>query len=320
VVKNKDAERAALIANTWAEMYIRHLNDLYGQSSKEEHFFEEQLQVAEENLQVTEVALTAYQARNLANVLQTQIAVKQAALYRYLHVNNSLELVIQDALSLKDRLRLREGKEAGSLADDLSVLLLELDARSEKSELPIETQSVSGKSELPVGVQIETQIVSGKSELPIEVQIVGGQPISDRTVKELIAVLDGLVTTLQAKKEAIDEAVDALSPEILALQGQCEEARAKERQLQQERELAEEVYQTLSRKAEEARIAAQSERGDVRLASGAAVPVKPVSPRKLFNTAVAGALGLMIGVLGVFALEYFQRPGEESVRPGQIGG
>jgi uncharacterized protein involved in exopolysaccharide biosynthesis len=161
--------------------------------------------------------------------------------------------------------------------------------------------------------------IGGANESPINVQIAGGQSISDRTVKELIVVLDDLVTTLRTKKEAIEEATDALSPEILALQGQCEEARAEERRLQRELELAEEVYQTLSRKAEEARIAAQSEMGDLRLASRAAVPEKPVLPKKRLNVAVAGALGLMIGVFGAFALEYFQSPREESIRSGQTG-
>lgn len=288
-VKNRGAEKAALIANTWAELYVKHLNDLYSQSLEEERFFEEQLRAAKENLQAAEAALVAYQAQNLANVLQTRIEAKQAALSRHLDINHSIELIIQDAFSLRERLRLREGQETGSLADELAALLLELDT------------------------------LSGKGELPIEVQIAGGQSISSRTVKEQIAFLDDLVTTLRTKKGTIEEAAEALSPEILALQGQCEEARAEERRLQRERQLAEEIYQTLSRKAEEARIAAQSETGDVRLASRAAVPEKPVAPRKKLNVAVAGALGLMIGVFGAFALEYFQSPREESIRPGQTG-
>jgi hypothetical protein len=38
----------------------------------------------------------------------------------------------------------------------------------------------------------------------------------------------------------------------------------------------------------------------VRLASAAAVPEEPVSPRKLLNTVVAGALGGIVAVIGVF--------------------
>ncbi len=37
------------------------------------------------------------------------------------------------------------------------------------------------------------------------------------------------------------------------------------------------------------------------------VPTAPVRPRKMLNVAVAGVLGLMVGVFAVFALEYFRK-------------
>jgi len=52
---------------------------------------------------------------------------------------------------------------------------------------------------------------------------------------------------------------------------------------------------------------AKDESGEVRLASHAAVPTEPVSPRKKLNTAVAGALGLFVGVFGAFAVEYWRQ-------------
>lgn len=42
------------------------------------------------------------------------------------------------------------------------------------------------------------------------------------------------------------------------------------------------------------------------MGSHAAAPERPVSPRKMLNTAVAGALGLMLGVFGAFAIEWWQ--------------
>jgi len=324
-VRHREAVSAAHIANTWAGVFVKRANELYAASDQDVNFFAKQLADAEVALAQAEQALIEFQGRSLARVLDAQVLAYEEQLGRYFSSKNAIELIIQDALSLKERLRLREGEEAGSLADDLAVLFLELDAQSGKSELPIETRIASqSEGRIATGGENESLItrpmvvyISGENESPINVQIAGGQSISDRTVKELIVVLDDLVTTLRTKKEAIEEAMDALSPEILALQGQCEEARAEERRLQRELELAEEVYQTLSRKAEEARIAAQSEMGDVRLASRAAVPEKPVLPKKKLNVAVAGALGLITGVFGAFALEYFQSPREESIRSGQ---
>jgi len=70
---------------------------------------------------------------------------------------------------------------------------------------------------------------------------------------------------------------------------------------------------TLAHKVEEARIAVEDATGDVRLVSQAAAPERPVGPRKMLNTAVAGALGLMIGVFGAFALEWWRESEENEV-------
>ena len=64
---------------------------------------------------------------------------------------------------------------------------------------------------------------------------------------------------------------------------------------------------SLSRKAAEARIAAQDETGEVRLASRAAAPTRPTSPRKTLNTLVGGALGLLVGILAALGIEYWRR-------------
>ncbi len=50
-------------------------------------------------------------------------------------------------------------------------------------------------------------------------------------------------------------------------------------------------------------MAAQSESGEVRLASQAAVPSEPAFPRKRLNTVLGGLLGLLVGVIGAFVLD-----------------
>ena len=41
----------------------------------------------------------------------------------------------------------------------------------------------------------------------------------------------------------------------------------------------------------------------VRLASRAAVPTKPIAPRKGLNTVLGGMLGLILGVVAAFAID-----------------
>jgi uncharacterized protein involved in exopolysaccharide biosynthesis len=98
-----------------------------------------------------------------------------------------------------------------------------------------------------------------------------------------------------------------LDPQILTLQQRLQESQAEEDRLTRARDVARETYITVARKVEEVRIAADDASGEVRLASQAAAPQTPVAPRKMLNTAVAGALGLVLGVFGAFAVEWWKR-------------
>jgi uncharacterized protein involved in exopolysaccharide biosynthesis len=92
------------------------------------------------------------------------------------------------------------------------------------------------------------------------------------------------------------------------LQGQIQETNTEGAQLNRQRDLAQSVYTTLAQKVGETRIAAQDTSGRVRLASAAAVPDQPVSARRLTSTAIAAALGMFVGVVAAFAIEYFKQP------------
>jgi len=71
-----------------------------------------------------------------------------------------------------------------------------------------------------------------------------------------------------------------------------------------------ELAHALMRRLDEAKVAAQDEGGEVRLASRAAVPTDPVSPRKGLNTVLGGVLGLILGIVGAFVVDA-RRPAAE---------
>ena len=103
----------------------------------------------------------------------------------------------------------------------------------------------------------------------------------------------------------IDRQLDELEPEILALQQALQETNVEHERLIRSQELTRETYMTLARKLDEARIAAQEHNGTLQVGSYAAVPVEPVGPRRMFNSAVAALLGLMAGILIAFAIDFW---------------
>jgi len=111
---------------------------------------------------------------------------------------------------------------------------------------------------------------------------------------------------LEKKQATLESETKALEPSILQLQEKVQQASVEQDRLVTARSLAEETFVTLSRKAAEARIEAQNTVGDVRIASQAVAPSRPVSPRKALNTAIGGALGLIVGIAGALAIEYWQ--------------
>jgi uncharacterized protein involved in exopolysaccharide biosynthesis len=273
-VKDKDPVRAATIVNLWAELFVESTNQLYGKSEQDLALFEGQLPEAEQVLSSAEQALIDFQALNQAGILGTQLGSKRAALGQYLAGARTLRLIIEDAKSLHARLSTQDPSLRASLSDEIASLFVE-----------IESLNSDG--------------------LPIQLQLSGQQGLSEKTVGEQATYLASLIRALEDKCVILETEAERLEPDILRLQQRLQEEQTREGRLGMARGIAEETYRTLTRKVAETRIAAQDTEASVRLASRAAVPSIPVAPRRLMNTALAGALGFFVGVLGAFGVEYW---------------
>jgi len=288
VVSSRDPEAAARIADEWVELFVTRANEIYGTHGEENtRFFEEQLTQAQAELDAADQALIVFQGRNQRAVLEAQLASAQQDLQDYLVELRGIERAARNAQALRTSVAAQPAGALASAGDSLTALQLQMQAFS---------------------VRTFNEARGDSSELsPIQLQVSDAVLLSaERTVGELTAFLDDLAATLETWQGEAETQVAALEPQILALQQQLQEAQAEEDCLSRARNVAQETQVTLAHKVEEARIAAEDATGDVRLISQAAVPEEPVAPRKLLNTAVAGALGLMVGVFGAFAVEWWR--------------
>jgi uncharacterized protein involved in exopolysaccharide biosynthesis len=307
-VRSGDSDEAARVANVWAALFVTRANAIYGSHSEEQvRFFEDQLERARLELEAVDWALVAFQARNQRAVLEAQLASAQQDLRDYLVEQREVERAVRNARALSVSIADQPVDRLVSPGDDLTALLLQIQAFDVQTSRPV--QPVRRGSE-----DAELEARPSEAGLSVWLQISDATLLSsERTAGELAIFLDGLVATLEAREEEIAAQVAALEPQILTLQQQRQEAQVEEDQLIRAQEVAQETYVTLAHKVEEQRIAADDASGEVRLASRAAVPERPASPRKMLNTVLAGTLGLMLGVSGVFAVEWWRRedgPGE----------
>jgi len=272
----RSPEDVAVLANTWADVVVEQGNEIYSGSEEGVAFFEEQMAQAEGSLSKAEAALTAFRARDKGSIVSTQLGSLRQQQMDHLADQRTIGYLIQNIKGLRDQLAAEPADRSTSLGDELTAFALQAKA------------------------------FNAQDAIPVKLQFDGTDSLSKRTYGEQDIFLDELMRILSVKSAKVEERLAEIEPKILELQEKLQTIKTEEERLVRARELAEDKYTMLARKREEAQIAAQVENSMVRVGSYAAVPAHPVSPRKMLNTIMAGALGLMVGVSGALAVEWWQ--------------
>lgn len=342
-VKDRDPERAAALANLWADLYVAYANEIYRPQSEIAKTLETQLAQANQELRAAEDALIAFQRENDLAILNQTLQAKLEALrvltgaqvrelQDLLQARARLRLALQDARSLADQIR-QQGNSPG-VRSGLAVLLVELEAlnppgRSSPPVLPTAGETRAGGGSGPVIVQNES------GGLPIQVQVPFDRESLDRfSPAEMVAALEALQRTLGEKDQrlaqqiaektreiarlsavsgvppqesgsppAIAGEVERLTQEVYRLQQAIAEKTRTQDRLTLARDVARNAYTALANKLAEVKAASQVAEGDVRLAARAVVPEQPVWPRKGLFLGLGALVGLMVGLAGAWGWE-----------------
>lgn len=273
-------EETALVANTWAQVLVRYVNDIYGGDGDDLGFFSEQLVRAEEELGVAETALIAFQSGNSIDGLRNELDAKLNAQKRSLGEHEDIASTIQDIRAFRSQLAGQPSQYRITFGDRLTALALQTRAFN----------------------AFEPQV-----EMPVQLQVTSPDMLSDQTLSQQISMLDDLIVTLEGRREDVTQQLAELDPEILDLQQELESARTELARLQRAKDVANETYLTLSRKVEESKITTADQDGQMLLASRAAIPGGPVGPRTMLNAAIAAVAAGMLSVLAVFVLEWWKQ-------------
>jgi uncharacterized protein involved in exopolysaccharide biosynthesis len=275
-VQSRSAQDAAAIANAWADALVAHGNEIYGTGETNLAFFQVQSAQAREALDQADAALIEFEARNRLTVLTARLEALQRAQADYLAEQNEIDSIVPDVLNLRDQISARPAGNQVALADSVTALLL----------------------------QIRAYNAEGGTPLQLEVRDEG--VFLNQRPAEQAAALDDVAAMLEDRSAEIDAQLAGLEPTVLDLQRQIQETKSESDRLHRQQELAEETYMTLVRKLDETRIAAEEGNGLLQVGSYAAVPVAPLSSRRIFNAAAGGFIGLLVGGALVLALTLVQ--------------
>jgi uncharacterized protein involved in exopolysaccharide biosynthesis len=272
-VSENDPQAAQTIAAAWGEIYVQYMNEVYQQRKSTATFFASQTDEARTRLEAAEQQLIDFQAHNPLNLLNAQLAARQAALASDLAMEQKIALLIQDARSLQQQLARQATEGSIPLADQVAALYL----------------------------QVNT--LTGQAAVPIQLQVSSGNELVSRTVGEQSALLESLVKALQDKASEFQQQARALEPDILALQEKQQATEIDLNRLIRDRDVAQETYLALTHKLDEAQVTAQDTSGVVQLASVATTPTLPAGPRKVVYTLLGGMLGVLMAIGGIWLVE-----------------
>jgi len=284
-VRSRDPQEAAGLANVWAEKLAAYLNQVYGRNDGT--VFEKQTADAKAALEQADLALATF---------------RQKYGLGFSDSDKTLDLGIARELQAKTDLLTQYETQT----DRTARLLQEARTLAARADSTTSPAIVAGL----LADMLQLGLMDKESSLPAQINLGG---------LDARASLSALITALEAKQSSADEAIARLRAEVEALQSELADRQRELDQLLRDRQVAQNTYLTLSNKFQEAGIQAQDGTGDAaQVGSRASVPSEPASSRRLFNTAVAGVLGLMAGVLGVFFVEYWRQGTPEPASTGDL--
>jgi len=112
--------------------------------------------------------------------------------------------------------------------------------------------------------------------------------------------LETTLISLETKKESLASSVKEYESRLERLPDKELYLARLERAIK----VSESTYIILLEKYQEARINEAMELGDIRIIDEARIPEDPIKPNKKLNLAIGGILGLMLGVMLTFFMEY----------------
>ena len=103
------------------------------------------------------------------------------------------------------------------------------------------------------------------------------------------------------------EAAGEVQTELKELESTLLEKAIERDQLQREYDSALGTYGALIQEYGKTQVYSMSEEvnAGVRIVSSALPPKEPISPRKMLNVAIAGVLGIFVGIIAAFVAEYW---------------
>ncbi|MBK9233239.1 MAG: hypothetical protein IPO15_20965 [Anaerolineae bacterium] len=305
-VRGDTPAQAAHLANLWAQIAERQINQLYSQVAQPPAEAAAQAENARQTYLDAEQILIVFLQDSPVDELQRQIAQKKEVLDTLQRQQiKALETRLQSRLDNLNRLDLLlaniEAMGTQAVADGTAAV-----SATALSDLLLQVSAFSTGAGIPVQLQIPIEQLRDAAS--------GAQRVA--SLQSLAGALTGLQGTWRAEVQTLQAqvlhapdllsaevagqdllvAVQAMQARINALQSQLETQTDTQRRLTDTRDVAWESFTALARRAAEVAIASETASIEVRLASSALPPSENSQPHTLLNVALALVVGAVLAL------------------------
>ncbi len=272
-VTDTDPQRAALLANTWAEKVAAVVNATYGMGAVAQAL-DSQVLHSQNDYESAQAALEEALSQSRVNALSAQLGSKNSDLGNVLGSIVRTQKVLDDLQFFEQGLSGLSGETPLALGDGLALTTLR------QRSLTVASESFT--------VQIDSASFAGF------------------TVSQALEAAAQMRAGLQTQLTRLQSDQSRLEQEIPQLGRDLENANAQLTQFTLKRDQAQGLYTDLLQIQQQvATVLAQSSK--VASVSVQAVPPEKAASRKtLMNTALAGMLGLMLSAFGVLAMNWWK--------------
>lgn len=293
--RHRDAQVAAAVANAWAEVGAREVSEMYSQSNRAVKLVTHQLQETEGELRKVGAALRDFHAGSAVGLLQNRVNQGNAYVAQLLAGQQRITLTLIDARRVRQQLA--AGADA-TIADGLvQLLILDWTVPRGWPAPPVNVPGTRGSDTQPAGAP-------SAAAAPVQLQIAVDQLRStDRPLPERVRNLDQFILAIEDERQALERQIAQETASLRQARRDLIGEMAEEERLNLAMEAARRTYTTLSNKADELRIAAQSDVLPAQVASPAVAPQTRAPRPWLLHVGVAAAVGIVIGVLGAFVVD-----------------
>ncbi|MFY9781700.1 MAG: polysaccharide biosynthesis tyrosine autokinase [Candidatus Baltobacteraceae bacterium] len=306
----RDPQTSARIANEFASVFVEHERQLVArQADTAIKFLQQQLPASEEHMRAAQDALATYEVRAGIADLQTQTKTDIDSITALDQKRQAAELEATQAAASLETVEAQLAQTSPTVVGSQSLAANPVNAQLQSQISSLRVQLNAARQQYtddhPTVIALKSQLAEAQRELhsqPDQV-LAGTSTIPNPVYQQLeqqAASLQAQIASAQAQQDTLAQQQAAAKPKL----DQLPEKARRIGDLERSAKAAQDIYDELQRKYQDALISKTTAISDIAITQAADPASYTVTPNVPLNLLIGFGLGLILAVASVFVAEF----------------